>query len=51
MSLLIPYSRGDLVSALYKQGIVEQEVHEANGTRLEVYVPKHLVELVEPYST
>lgn len=49
MSLLIPYSRGDLVSTLYKQGIVEQETHEPNGTRLEVYVPKHLVELVEPY--
>jgi GTP-binding protein HflX len=49
MSLLIPYNRGDLVSTLYKQGIVEHETHEPNGTRLDVYVPKHLVELVEPY--
>jgi GTP-binding protein HflX len=49
MTLLIPYSRGDLVSTLYKQGIVDQETYEANGTRLKVHVPKHLLELVGPY--
>jgi len=49
MTLLIPYSRGDLVSALYGQAIVEQETHQPDGTRLEVHVPDHLVNLVEPY--
>jgi len=49
MTLLIPYSRGDLISTLYKQAIVEEEMHQADGTLLEVHVPKHLVELVEPY--
>lgn len=49
MTLLIPYTRGDLVSTLYKQAVVEQETHEAEGTQLEVHVPKHLLNLVEPY--
>jgi GTP-binding protein HflX len=49
MSLLIPYERGDLVSHLYEQAIVQQEVHQPEGTYLEVYVPKHLADLVQPY--
>lgn len=49
MTLLIPYSRGDLVSILYKQGIVDQETYESGGTRLKVHVPKHLLGLVGPY--
>ncbi len=49
MTLLIPYNRGDLVSTLYGQAIVEAETHQPEGTRLEVHVPKHLVEIVEPY--
>jgi GTP-binding protein HflX len=49
MTLLIPYSRGDLVSTLYQQGSVEEESHEAGGTRLKVHVPKRLVELVQPF--
>lgn len=49
MTLLIPYSRGDLISTLYKQAIVEREIHEADGTYLEVHVPKHLLDLVGPY--
>ncbi len=49
MTLLIPYSRGDLVSTLYKHAIVEQEIHEADGTQLEVHVPKHLLDLMAPY--
>jgi len=48
-SLLIPYSRGDLVSMLYQQAIVEKEDHLPEGTRLEVHVPEHLVEVVAPF--
>lgn len=49
--LLIPYERGDLVALLYSQGIVEQETHLAEGTLLEVHVPAHLLEMVEPFQT
>ena len=49
MTLLIPYNRGDLISTLYRQAIVEEERYHADGTLLEVHIPKHLIELVEPY--
>lgn len=49
MRLMIPYQRGDLVSLLYKHAIIEQETHEPGGTRLEVHVPRHLIELVAAY--
>ena len=49
MTLLIPYSRGDLVSTLYTEAIVEQETHQAEGTQLDVHVPKHLLDIVAPY--
>ncbi|MCB0192330.1 MAG: GTPase HflX [Anaerolineae bacterium] len=49
VTLLIPYSRGDVVSTLYEQAIIESETHEPEGTRVVVHVPKHLVELVEPF--
>jgi len=48
-TLLIPYQRGDLVAMLYEQAIVEEESHQADGTRLEVHVPEHLADLVEPF--
>ncbi len=48
-TLLIPYNRGDLVSTLYKQAIVEEETYEAEGTRLEVHIPDHLLNIVAPY--
>jgi GTP-binding protein HflX len=49
MELLIPYSRGDLVSLLHEQAIINHESHLADGTRLAVYVPEHLRELVQPF--
>ncbi|GAB4423462.1 MAG: GTPase HflX [Anaerolineae bacterium] len=49
--LLIPYQRGDLVALLYSQGIVERETHLAEGTLLDVHVPAHLLELVQPFQT
>jgi GTP-binding protein HflX len=49
MELLIPYDRGDLVSILHEQAIINQESHQAEGTRLVVYVPEHLRELVQPF--
>ncbi len=49
--LLIPYDRGDLVALLYSQAIVARESHLAEGTLLEVHVPAHLLEQVEPFQT
>ena len=49
VSLLIPYERGDLVSILHEQAIINQETHRAEGTELEVYVPNHLINLVAPF--
>ncbi len=49
MVVLIPYQRGDLVSMLHEQAVVRQETHQADGTRLEVYLPQHLVGLLKPY--
>lgn len=49
MTLLIPYNRGDLVSTLHEQAIIDQEIHQAAGTWLKVHVPRHLLDQVEPY--
>jgi GTP-binding protein HflX len=49
LSLLIPYERGDLISILHEQAIVYREEYQARGTYLEVYVPKNLEGLMEPY--
>lgn len=49
VTLLIPYSRGDLVSMLYDQAIVESEAHEPEGTRITAHIPKHLLAQVEPF--
>lgn len=49
MKLLIPYERGDVVSYLYAQAIVQQETHRPEGTLLEVYVPEHIANLVQAY--
>lgn len=48
-TVLIPYERGDLVSLLYEQAIVENESHLAEGTLLEVHLPKHLLDLIAPF--
>lgn len=49
VSLLIPYERGDLISILHEQAIINQETHRAEGTELEVYLPDHLKNLVAPF--
>jgi GTP-binding protein HflX len=49
MDLLIPYSRGDLISLLHEQAIINHETHQADGACLDVYVPEHLIYLMQPY--
>lgn len=49
MALLIPYSRGDLISLLHEHAIINRETHQSEGACLEVSVPEHLVYLMQPY--
>ncbi len=42
VSVLVPYSRGDLVSRAHRQGEVRRSDHEADGTRLTARVPEAL---------
>jgi GTP-binding protein HflX len=42
VTVLVPYSRGDLVSRAHRQGEVRSSDHEADGTRLHARVPEAL---------
>jgi GTP-binding protein HflX len=48
-TLLIPYDRGDLVSMMHDQAIVNEETYQADGVYLEAYIPHHLVGVVKQY--
>lgn len=49
LTLVIPYERGDLISLLHEQAVINHESHQPDGTHIEAYVPNHLVTLVAPY--
>lgn len=43
VEVIIPYSRGDLISAIYEQGCVQGENHVAEGTHISAKVPGGLL--------
>jgi GTP-binding protein HflX len=43
LAVTIPYARGDLVDLFHKRGLIEQETHESQGTRIEGRIPVDLV--------
>ncbi|WP_018297967.1 GTPase HflX [Corynebacterium lubricantis] len=48
VSLLVPYTRGDIVSRVHEEGTVRSEEHQAEGTLIDVRLPQVLAEqLVE----
>ena len=49
MTLLVPYSRGELVAAAHEETHLVSEHHTAEGTRLVVRVPETLVARFEPF--
>ena len=49
LSVLLPYSRGELVSHIHKYGMVLQEEHGASGTFVVCKVPKQLEASLCPY--
>ncbi len=48
--LLLPYSKGDLVSLIYERGRVEREEYTESGTLIEGKLPTHLVSRVQNWS-
>ena len=49
MSVHIPYTRGDVVSAAHERCRIESQSHDAEGTRMVLLVPSQAVGLFEPY--
>ena len=50
VDVVIPYDRGDLVARLHAGGRVQQEEHNADGTRIRARVPEALVPLMRRWS-
>jgi GTP-binding protein HflX len=49
MTILVPYTRGDVVGAAHERTHVVSEEHLQEGTRLMLQAPASLVDLFEPY--
>lgn len=49
VEVLIPYTRGDLLSLFYERGQVDQEKHTGEGVHLFGRVPKRLIPVFEPF--
>ena len=45
----VPYARNDLVALWHRHGVIEQEQHEAEGTRIRGRLPEMLVESFAPF--
>jgi GTP-binding protein HflX len=43
VSLLIPYSQGEVLSAIYETGVVTDEVHTEQGVKINARIPARLV--------
>ncbi len=50
VSVLLPYTRGDLVSRVHEHGDVLVEEHTGQGTRIDARVPAALVADLTPYA-
>jgi GTPase len=50
VDLVIPYDRGDLVARLHAGGRVQQEEHNADGTRIRARVPVALAASLREFS-
>ncbi|GAA3758902.1 GTPase HflX [Microbacterium kribbense] len=50
ITALVPYDRGDLVSAVHESGMLLTERHEPGGTLLHAHVGRHLAAQLAPYA-
>ncbi len=46
---LVPYERGDLISAIHEQGHLLERAHEEGGTLVHAHVSERLAAALEPY--
>jgi len=46
---LVPYDRGDLVSAIHEQGMILSQEHEEGGTAVHARVGEHLAARLAPF--
>lgn len=46
---LVPYDRGELISAIHEQGMLLSQVHEADGTAVHARVNEHLAARLAPF--
>ena len=51
ITVLLPYSRGDLLSLFHERGQVSTESHQADGTLVYGRVPERLVPYFKPFMT
>jgi GTP-binding protein HflX len=49
VSVRLPYARGDLAGLFHREGTVSRASHEGDGTVLEGYLPRRLLERFRPY--
>ncbi|WIM66786.1 GTPase HflX [Corynebacterium breve] len=49
VEMLVPYTRGDVVSRIHEEGTVRREAYEAEGTLLDVRLPRVLAEQYEEF--
>ncbi|WP_251449273.1 GTPase HflX [Microbacterium sp. Marseille-Q6648] len=49
VNALVPYERGDLVSAVHEQGIIVSQEHEETGTAIHAHVSEHLAARLGDY--
>ncbi len=47
---LVPYDRGDLISAAHETGHIVAQTHEADGTALHAHVPERLANELAPFA-
>ncbi|MBN9181675.1 MAG: GTPase HflX, partial [Microbacterium sp.] len=47
---IVPYDRGDLVSAAHETGMIVSQTHEADGTAIHAYVSERLAAELAPFT-
>ncbi|MBU4466385.1 MAG: GTPase HflX, partial [Actinobacteria bacterium] len=47
---LVPYDRGDLISAVHETGLIVSQDHEADGTALHAHVSARLAAELSPFA-
>jgi GTP-binding protein HflX len=49
LDVLIPFERGELVSLFHERGLIDDESHNAEGTRIQGLMPDDFAVQFEPF--